>query len=115
MGNKDEGNSDLLLNPFQLVLHLLAEFQIQRRQRLVQQKHLRLIHQRSCDGNTLLLPAGKKCRIFIFVSLKSNELQHLHDLLVDDVLTHLLDFQSKSDIFIYTQMRKQGIFLKNRI
>ena len=112
MGYKDEGNADLLLNPFQLVLHFLAELQIQGRQRLVQKQHLRLVDQRPGKGHTLLLSAGQQGGVFILIALQADKLQHFHDLLIDDILTHLLDLQSEGDIFVYAQMGKQGVFLK---
>ena len=112
MGNEDESDADLLLNPLQLILHFLAELQIQGRQRLVQKQHLRLVDQRPGDGHTLLLSAGQQGGVFILITLQADKLQHFHDLLIDDILTHLLDLQSEGDIFVYAQMGKQGVFLK---
>ena len=48
----------LLLDTLQLVLHILAQAQIQRAERLVEQQHLRPVHQSSGDGHPLLLAAG---------------------------------------------------------
>ena len=98
--DKDKGNADLLLNPLQLVLHLLAQLQVKCRQRLVEQQHLRLIDQRPCDRDTLLLSTGKQRRIFIFKSLQADQPEHLHDLLVDDILTHLFDLQTKRNVLV---------------
>ena len=100
MCDKDKGNADLLLNPLQLVLHLLAQLQVKCRQRLVEQQHLRLIDQRPRDRDTLLLSAGKQRRIFIFKSLQADQPEHLHDLLVDDILTHLFDLQAKRNVLV---------------
>ena len=100
MGYEDEGNADLLLDPLQLVLHFFAKLQIQGRQRLVQKQHLRLVDQGPGDGHTLLLSAGQQSGVFIFIALQTDEFQHLHNFLIDDVLTHFLNFQSESDIFI---------------
>ena len=115
MSDKDKGNTHLLLDPLQFILHFLAQLQIQRRQRLVQQQHLRLVHQRSCNGDALLLSAGQQSRILILISFQADQFQHLHDLLVDDILGHLLDLQAKRDILIHTEMREQRIFLKYSI
>ena len=89
-----------------------AELQIQGRQRLVQKQHLRLVDQRPGNGHTLLLSAGQQSGVFILITLQADKLQHFHDLLIDDILTHLLDLQSEGDIFVYAQMGKQGVFLK---
>ena len=60
VGDVDEGDAQLLLHRLELDLHLLAQLQIQRAQRLVQQQHLRLVDQRARDGDALLLAAGQR-------------------------------------------------------
>ena len=37
----DEGDADLLLDPLELDLHLLAELEVERAERLVEQQHAR--------------------------------------------------------------------------
>ena len=41
VGDEDEGDAGLVLQPLQLDLHLLAQLEVERRQRLVEQQHLR--------------------------------------------------------------------------
>src|SRR5699024_8259509 len=60
-------------------------------------------------------PAGQKGGILVLKALQADELQHLHHLLVDDVLAHLLDLQPKGDIFIHTQMGEKGVFLEHGV
>ena len=115
MCDKNKRDTDLLLDPLQLILHLFSQLQVKRRQRLIEQQYLRLIYQCACDRHSLLLAAGKQRRIFLFKSFQTDQLEHLHDLLVNDVFTHFFNFQSKSDIFIHIQMREKCIFLKNRV
>ncbi|MNV99268.1 hypothetical protein D3C71_1946100 [compost metagenome] len=66
MGNENKGDPQLLLQFFQLELHLLAQFQIQRTERFVEQEHTRLIDQRAGDGHALALPAGKLRGLTLF-------------------------------------------------
>ena len=58
MGYIDKGDANLLLNLLQLVLHFLTQLQIQCTKRLIQKQHLRFIHQRTRNCDTLLLSPG---------------------------------------------------------
>ena len=55
----DEGDADPLLDRAQLVAHVLAQPEVERRERLVEQQHLGLDRQRACDRDALLLAAGQ--------------------------------------------------------
>ena len=46
-----------MLQPLQLDLHLLAQLEVERRQRLVEQQHLRPVRQRAGERHALLLAA----------------------------------------------------------
>ena len=72
VGHKDKSNTNFLLNPFQLILHLFTELKIQSRQRLIQKQNLRFIHKSSCNRYSLLLSAGKQCRILVFITFQPN-------------------------------------------
>ena len=55
--DEHEGDADRLLQPAQLDLHLLAQLLVERRQRLVEQQHLRPHHQRPGQRHALALAA----------------------------------------------------------
>ena len=57
VGDIDEGDADLALDRLQLDLHLLAQLEIERAQRLVQQQHARLVDQRAGQRHALPLAA----------------------------------------------------------
>ena len=59
----DKGDADLALDPQQLELHLLAELEVERAERLVEQQHLRLVHDRAGQGDALALAAGQLRRL----------------------------------------------------
>ena len=59
VGDVDEGDPDLALDLLQLDLQALAELQVERAERLVEQQHLRQVDQRPRQRHPLLLAAGE--------------------------------------------------------
>ena len=112
MSDEDEGNADFTLDFLELQLHLFSQVLIQRRQRFIKQKHARFIDKRTGDCDTLLLAAGHAGDITVFESLKTDQGNHTHDLLVNDVLGLFLDLETECDVVIDIQMRKQCIVLE---
>ena len=55
----DEGRAEIRLQLLQLDLHVLAQLQVERAQRLVEQQQRRLEHQAARDRDALLLAAGE--------------------------------------------------------
>ena len=55
----DEGRRELMLQQLQLDLHALAQLQVERAERLVEQQHVRLEHHAARDRDALLLAAGE--------------------------------------------------------
>ena len=50
MGHVDEGDADLLLDGLQLDLHLLAELEVERAERLVEEQDARPVDQRRASA-----------------------------------------------------------------
>ena len=67
----------LLLDPHQLFLHLAAQRQIERAQRLVQQQHLRLDGDGAGQRHALALAAGKLVDAAAAEALEPDQPQHL--------------------------------------
>ena len=59
VGDEDEGDAERLLQRLQLVLHLLAQLEVERAERLVEQQHLGLVDQRAGQRDALALAAGQ--------------------------------------------------------
>ena len=59
----DERDADLALDPLELDLHLLAELQVERAERLVEQEHLGLVDDRARERDALALPARQLHRL----------------------------------------------------
>ena len=58
VGDIDKGDSQLIFQADQLILHVLAELQVESAERLVEKQKLRLVYDRTGDGNPLLLAAA---------------------------------------------------------
>ena len=112
MRDKDERDADLLLDFFQLALHVLAQLEVERAERLVEQQHLRLVDQCARNGDALLLSAGHLVDAALFKARKTHEAQHTADLLLDDILRFLFEIQAEGDVVIYVEVREQRIFLE---
>ena len=108
-------NPHSLLDVLQLVLHVLAQAQVERAQRLVEQQHLRAVDQRAGDGHTLLLAAGQTRHLAVFKALQADDFQHLGHALVNFVLLDLCNAQAEGDIVVHVQMREQRVALEDRV
>ena len=75
MGNKNEGDSELALQLFQLDLHPLAQFQVEGAQRFVEQQDLRTLDQGACQGGALLLPTAHLARVATAETFKIDQRQ----------------------------------------
>ena len=58
----DERRAELVLDPLQLQLHLLAQLHVQRAERLVEQQRSRTVDERARERDALLLPARELAR-----------------------------------------------------
>src|SRR5215468_11549092 len=54
----DHGDADLAMDALDLDLHLLAQILVERAQRLIEQKHVRIEHETARERDALLLAAG---------------------------------------------------------
>jgi hypothetical protein len=69
--------SDIELNPLQLELQLLAELEVERAERLVEQEHLGLQHERTGQRDALLLSAAELSGLGPLAAGETHELEHL--------------------------------------
>ena len=74
VGDEDEGDPDLALDPLELELHLLAQLEVERAERLVEQQHLRLVDDRARQRDPLALAAGELERLAV---AEAGEADHL--------------------------------------
>jgi hypothetical protein len=57
VGDEDEGDAGLVLNALELDLHVLAQFEIERRERLIEEQHLGPVGECASECDALLLAA----------------------------------------------------------
>ena len=115
VGNKDEGNAKLAVQVFQLFLHLLTQFEIERSQGFIEQQHTRLVHQRTRQCNALSLPTRQFAGAAPAKPSQGNQLQCLFSTAVALGFTHAAYHQAIGNIVDYVQVREQGVVLEHRI
>ena len=111
----DKGDAGALLNAFQLDLHVLAQLEVERTERLIEQQHARLAYQRTRDSDTLLLTAGQAGYIAVFKAAQTDQLEHFRGLAFDIRAVQFFDVQTERDILRNIQVRKQRVALENRV
>ena len=79
MGHVDERDADLLLDGLELDLHLLAELEVERAERLVEQEHARSVDERAGQRHALALAAGQLAGLAPLVAVEPDHLERLGD------------------------------------
>ncbi len=115
MRDEDKSDAGGLLDLFELGLHVLAQLEVQRGERLVQQQHLRTVHERAGDGHALLLSAGEAGDAALLKAGEGDELEHLVDLLLDLGPGYALFPQREGDVLKDVQMGEEGVALENGV
>ena len=77
MRDVDERDPELLLDPLQLDLELLAQLEVERAERLVEQERLRPVHDRARERHALALAAGELRRLAAAVAVEPDERERL--------------------------------------
>ena len=83
MGHVDERDPDLLLDPLQLDLHLLAELQVEGAERLVEEQDGGPVDQGPGERDALGLAAGDLVRLAVLEARQLDELEHVGDAALD--------------------------------
>ena len=68
VGDEHERDADVALDRLQLDLHLLAQLEVERAERLVEQQHLGTVDQRPGEGDALALTAAQLVRLAVAVA-----------------------------------------------
>jgi hypothetical protein len=111
----DERDAELALQALELDLHLLAQLQIERGQRLVQQQYVRPVHEGARQRDTLLLAPAQLRRIAAAHLGKVDEVEKLVDQLLHFRFGHLLATQAEGYVVEDLQMRKECIALEHHV
>jgi hypothetical protein len=107
--------SCLALHPLQLELHLLAQLEVQRAERLVQQQHVRLVHDGPGQGDALALAAGQLSRLAAAEPGQPDHLQRAVDLRPPFRLGHPAHPQPVLDVLRHAHVREQRVVLEHGV
>ena len=99
----------------ELELHLLAQLQVERAERLVEQEHLRPVDEGAGDRDALLLAAGELARAAGAETGQADELQHLVDLALHVLPVDALPAQPEGDVLEDGQMREERVALEDGV
>jgi hypothetical protein len=90
-----------------------AQLHVEVRQRFVQQKDLRITHQRPRQRRPLALAAGKLIGLTLEQMLDFEDARRPGDFLLNGAFIHLLGFERKSDVVVDRHMRVKRVALEN--
>ncbi len=113
VGDVDEGHVDLALEALQHQLHRLAQLQVERAERLVEQHHLRARHERPRDGDALALAARELVRQPLLVAGHRDQLERLPHARRDLALVDAAHPQWVGDVALDGHVREQRVALED--
>jgi hypothetical protein len=102
-----------VLDPLELQLHLPAQLEVERPERLVEQQHLGLVDEGAGHRHALLLTAGQLAGLAAAEALQLHQRQHVGDRALD-----VLDAaapQPEGDVVLDAQVREQRVALEHRV
>ena len=108
MRDVDERDPDVVLDPLQLHLHVLAELEIERTEGLVEQQHAWVIHEGAPERDSLLLTAGELLRLALGESGQTDELEHLGHAALQLILLHALPLEAERDVVLDVMCGKRA-------
>ena len=114
VGDVDEGDADPLLDGAQLVAHMLAQLEVERRERLVEQQHLGLDRERAGDRDALLLAAGELADQLVALARQGDQLRSSSAASARSALRHAAHPQAVGDVLRHGHQRKQRQVLEDQ-
>ena len=115
VGDVDEGDADVALDPLQLDLQFLAQLQVQRSERLVEEEDLRQVDERPGEGDALLHPARELRRAPVALGGEPDALELGLDPLLDLGLVHLLALQPEGDVVPDAEVGEERVALEDGV
>ena len=113
VGDVHERDADLGLDPLQLDLHLPAQLQVERAQRLVEQQDLGAVDEGARQRHPLLLPTGQLGGTALLVAAQLDELEHVVDLAPD--FADAAATQAERHVLEDVEVREQRVALEDRV
>ncbi len=113
VGDVDHRALEALVQAGDLNSHLHAQRRIKVGERLIEQEHARLRHQRTANGYALALTTGKRFRLAIQQMAQLEYLGNLGDTLVNDVFLCAGQLEAERHIFCHREMGIERIGLEH--
>ena len=111
----DEGDADVALDPLELDLHRLAQLEVERAERLVEQQHLRVHDERAGERDALLHAARELRGLGLLAPGEAHQLERLVGLLVALLLADLALLEAVGDVVEHGHVREQRVGLEDRV
>ena len=111
----DEGGAGLAVDAAQLRLHFEADRQVEGGERLVEEQHLRTLHQHAGEGHALHLSAGQLVTAAALVAFEPNQGQRLAHAARDLVARQALQTQPEGDVLADIEVREKRRPLEDRV
>jgi hypothetical protein len=115
VGDQHAGDADVVDDPRELDLRLLAQLLVERAERLVEEQQLRLLGEAAGEGDALLLAAGELMGLSLRVGRELDELQHRFDARVDLGGRQSLAAQTERDVVENREVRKERVALEHHV
>ena len=113
VGDVDEGDADPSLNGAQLGAHVLAQFQVERRERLVEQQHLGLDGERARDGDALSLASRELVHHLFALAGQGDQLEKFVGAFAPYGLAGAAHLERKRDVLPNRHQGEQRQVLEN--
>jgi hypothetical protein len=113
VGHVDHGGAQLAVQLRDLGAHAVAQLGIEVGQRLVEQEHRRLAHQRTAQRHTLALATGHRLGQLVHHLGQAQRLRRLGDALVDGGLVMAAQLQAEGQVLGHGHVRVQRVALEH--
>src|SRR3954466_7243525 len=110
-----EGDADVPLDALELDLELLAQPQVERAERLVEEERPRAVDERARERHALLLATGELAGLALAQAAELHEREGLGDARADLVAADLAAFEPEADVALDAQVREQRVGLEDRV
>ena len=111
----DEGRAELGLDSLELELHLLAEFHVERAERLVEQQCRGLVDESPRQRDTLLLTSRKLAGAPTLQTLELDDAQHLVHALGVLASRDALHLEPEGDVVVNRHVGEERVLLKDHV
>ena len=115
VGHVQERDPDLVVDEVELDQHALAQLEVERGERLVEQQHVGLVDEGARDRHPLLLASADLRRLLPRLGLELGEGEHAPDLLVDALPRPAGDARAEGDVLAHREVREEGVALEDRV